>query len=220
MYWRAKRKAALYSGYAPLLRTDDCDCVNWFRHRVGANSRSSLGAFSRHHRESEWRSDLGSNRCAWLSTDAVRGQFVDACNMLPPAPAAGGRGAKADARGGPPTAAGARGARGARGTAPTPGPAAPAPNTPDRSLAQTLSSAESVGYLWTSESTGYSLRYAYRLAQPDGSERIMLVTDRRLGDRDESWKPVSGPASEYDFSVIELRAERKARRRREGFGDG
>jgi hypothetical protein len=145
---------------------------------------------------------------AW-STDAVRSQLVDAWNMLPPAPVAGARGASGGARGAPPTAAGGRGARGARGAAPVVSPSAPVPNTPDRSLAQALDSAESVGYVWTSESTGYSLRYAYRLVQPDGSERILLATDRRLGDRDESWKPVSGPASEYDFSVIELRLNGK-----------
>jgi hypothetical protein len=66
-----------------------------------------------------------------------------------------------------------------------------------------------VGYVWTSESTGYSLRYAYRMVQADGTERIILATDRRLGDRDGSWTPANGAASEYDFSIIELRLNAK-----------
>jgi hypothetical protein len=49
------------------------------------------------------------------------------------------------------------------------------------------------------------LRFAFRLTGPDGSERIILATDRRLGDRDDSWQPASGKASDYGFSVIELR---------------
>lgn len=140
------------------------------------------------------------------SSDAVRAQMVDAWNMLPPASAGAARGGPVGGRGtGAP--AGARGARGARGAAPD-GPAAPVaavPNTPERSLAAALDAADGVGYVWTSESTGYSIRYAYRFAQPDGGERIILATDRRLGDRDDSWKPAAGTASSYGFSLIELR---------------
>lgn len=171
------------------------------------------------------------------STDSARSALVDAWNLLPPAPGTTGRGAGGTvagrgargARGGgaaapeaavgpPPTAAppAGRGARGARG-APTPGNviATPVvPDTPEKALAAALESATGVGYLWTSESTGYSLRYAYRFAQPDGGERIILGTDRRLGDRDGSWKPTGGPASDYAFSIIELRLNSK----REGEG--
>jgi hypothetical protein len=52
------------------------------------------------------------------------------------------------------------------------------------------------------------------LAQPDGGEHIILATDRRLGDRDGSWKPAGGPAPDYAFSIIELRLNSK----REGEG--
>jgi hypothetical protein len=89
------------------------------------------------------------------------------------------------------------------------GTAAAAPDTPDKALAAALQSASGIGYLWTSESTGYSLRYAYRLVQPDGTVRIILATDRRLGGWDDSWKPAAGSASEYGFSVIELRLNLK-----------
>ena len=170
---------------------------------------------------------------AW-STDAARSQLVDAWNLIPPAPGAGGRGAGAaggrGARGtrgggaaapqadGTPTTpapqATTRGTRGTRG-GPTAGIAPTAvPDTPEKALAAALESSNGVGYLWTSESTGYSLRYAYRLPQPDGGERIILATDRRLGDRDGSWKPAGGPVSDYGFSIIELRLNSK----REGEG--
>jgi len=144
---------------------------------------------------------------AW-STDADRDQFakawtspvqpVQAPTAAAEPPAGGGRGAR-----------GARGASGggrrARG-----GDAAPAlpviPVTPTSSLAAALQKAPSVGMIWTSETVGYSIRYAYRLKQPDGSERIILATDRRLGAYNNLWKPDgSSQPSDYPFSVIELR---------------
>jgi hypothetical protein len=81
-------------------------------------------------------------------------------------------------------------------------------------LAAAVQSATGVGYLWTSESVGYSLRYAYRFPQPDGGERIILITDRRLGELDGSWQPLTGAATDYAFTVIELRLNAK----REGDG--
>ena len=60
--------------------------------------------------------------------------------------------------------------------------------------------------LWTPESAGYSIRYAYRQRQPDGSERVILATDRRLSPWNSLWKPTSGTSAEtdYEFSIIEL----------------
>jgi hypothetical protein len=77
-------------------------------------------------------------------------------------------------------------------------------------LAAALQTAKTVGYLWTSESAGYSLRYAYRLPQPDGSERIIFATERRLGAWNDLWKPAGNAApTNYEFSVIELRIPAK-----------
>jgi hypothetical protein len=42
------------------------------------------------------------------------------------------------------------------------------------------------------------------MVSADGSERIVLVTQRRLGAVNDLWKPV-GDSQPYDFSVIELR---------------
>lgn len=78
--------------------------------------------------------------------------------------------------------------------------------TPTTSLAVALQKAPSVGMLWTSETVGYSIRYAYRLPQPDGNERIILATDRRLGAFNTFWKPTgAGTTTDYPFSIIELR---------------
>ena len=157
---------------------------------------------------------------AW-STDEDRGQFVDAWNLAAPAGGrtgaagargGGGRGARGAAAGEAPepgaAPAGGRGARGGRGGPPAGGPIATpaaAPRTPAGSLAAALQAADSVGYLWSSESVGYALRYAHRMTQADGSVRIVLATDRRFGSFDGSWKPSTGMANDYAFTVIELR---------------
>jgi hypothetical protein len=67
-----------------------------------------------------------------------------------------------------------------------------------------------VGYLWTSASAGYSIRYAYRITGSDGGQRIILLTDRKLGAwNPDAWKPVAaGTPDENSFSVIELRLNR------------
>jgi hypothetical protein len=77
-----------------------------------------------------------------------------------------------------------------------------------------LSKAPSVGHLWSSEVAGYSLRSAVRLAGQDGGERIILITERRLGAWNDLWKPLgpsaaTNPATSYAFSVIELHLNSK-----------
>src|SRR5688572_20847214 len=48
-----------------------------------------------------------------------------------------------------------------------------------------LGKLPTVGYVWpTGSPVGYSVKYAHRAPQPDGSERITLVTDKRLGSYD------------------------------------
>ena len=80
------------------------------------------------------------------------------------------------------------------------------PPTPERTLSVALKQTATVGYLWSSEVAGYALRYAGRVAEPDGSERIVFITDRRLGKHNDLWTPVdSASPATRDFSVIELR---------------
>jgi hypothetical protein len=72
-----------------------------------------------------------------------------------------------------------------------------------------LAALPTQGYVWTSESAGYVVKYAFRAANPDGSERIVIATDRRLGSWDPSvWKPAAnGAATNYEFTVLELRID-------------
>ena len=133
------------------------------------------------------------------STDDERNALVAAMN--PPA------------QRGNANAGGERG-RGARGRGRGDAPAAP-PN-PMAGLIAALERAPTIGYLWLNDSNiGYAIRYAYRTSLPDGSERIVLASNRRLGDTGTSWKPIA-PAitTDYDFTIIELRLDSK------GLGEG
>jgi hypothetical protein len=90
------------------------------------------------------------------------------------------------------------------------------PLTPGRSLAQALQKSPTIGLLWDSGAAGYSIRYAYRLPLPDGGERILLLTDRRLSPWSPFWKPAapSQTSTDYEFSMIELRVNAQ------GLGNG
>jgi hypothetical protein len=105
------------------------------------------------------------------------------------------------------------GGRGGRGG----GGGGAAAQTPESSLAAAIQKAPTAGILWTSENVGYSIKYAYRLPQPDGGERIILATDRRVGKWSNLWMPAAAvPPSDYAFSIIELRFNSKG----EGEGRG
>jgi len=136
------------------------------------------------------------------STDAERDRLMSVWNTKGeasgPAARPGPRGGAAGARGG--------GARSGRGGAPENAP----PPSSEGALAAALQEAPTVGYLWSSEVAGYALRYAGRVNGPDGVERIILITDRRLGAMNDLWKPTGQePASAYAFSVVELRVNAK-----------
>ena len=133
------------------------------------------------------------------STDAERDQLMAAWNMTAPAGGRAGRGGRGGGRGG------GGGGRGGRG-----GEEAAAPATPESTLAMALEQIPTVGYLWSSEVAGYALRYAGKMAGPDGGERVILITDRRLGNANDLWKPADPvAATKYEFSVIELRINAK-----------
>jgi hypothetical protein len=138
------------------------------------------------------------------STDEERNPFLTALN-----PPARGAGPGAGERGG--AARGGRAAAPARGRAR--GPAAPL--TPAAALAAAAGRSPTIGYVWTNDITGYSIKYAYRAPQPDGGERIVLLTDRRLGAHSAAWKPAtSGAETDYEFTVLEIRMDAK------GVGEG
>jgi len=80
----------------------------------------------------------------------------------------------------------------------------------DPGLADALGKAPSFGSIWTNESLGYPIRYAYRDTLSNGSDRVILLTDRRLGSwTNQAWKPQrSAEAPDYPFVLIELRLTR------------
>lgn len=84
------------------------------------------------------------------------------------------------------------------------GPAAPL--TPIAAFTASLNRVPTVGYIWTNDITGYSIKYAWRSKLPDGAERVVLASDRRLGAYTGEWK-AAAPAQEtdYTFTLIELR---------------
>jgi hypothetical protein len=140
------------------------------------------------------------------STDEEREKFMAAWNQKPDAVSGG--------RGGP----GGRGGRGGgAGRAGRGGPAAGAASgeagahpTPERNLAAALQQASTIGYVWSSEVAGYAIRYAGHLSAPNGSERIILITDRRVGATNHLWDLKGNmPPANDDFSVIELRVNAK-----------
>jgi hypothetical protein len=122
------------------------------------------------------------------STDAERDKLIDAWMLKTHSPARGGRGGPGRGRAG----------RGGGEATPVPQPA------PEAMLAKALQESTTVGYLWSREVAGYAIRYAGRVADADGSERIVLITQRRLGAVNDLWKPVGTESPAYDFSVIEL----------------
>jgi hypothetical protein len=137
------------------------------------------------------------------STDEERTPILAALNPAPPpAMAAGNRGAAtagdAAAAG---TAARGRGAAG-RGR----GRANAAPANPIDAFTAALGRAPTIGYIWTSDITGYAIKYAWHAALPDGTERVILASDRRLGANTNGWKATARtPETDYAFTLIELR---------------
>jgi len=103
--------------------------------------------------------------------------------------------------------AGKQGRGGAKGAE---APVAAAPLTPEAALTNALEEAPTVGYVWSSEAVGYALRYAGKVVNPDGSQRIVLITERKLGAGNQLWRPLQdGAPNKYEFSVIELRLNAK-----------
>jgi hypothetical protein len=101
--------------------------------------------------------------------------------------------------------AGAARGRGAAGRGRGRAGAAAPPLTPIAAFTAALGRVPTVGYLWTNDITGYSIKYAWHAALPDGTERVVLVADRRLGAYTAAWT-TSTPDTDYTFTLIELRA--------------
>jgi hypothetical protein len=78
-------------------------------------------------------------------------------------------------------------------------------------LLDALQDMPRVGYFRSPSSVGIDIHFARRLPGEDGGERVILVTDRRIG----FWEAANRPRSiDYPFTVIELRLNK------EGEGEG
>lgn len=135
------------------------------------------------------------------STDVERAPLMTALSAPPPSPA-------------PAAPAGAAPAAGRAGRAGRGGRAAAPPQSPMERLTTAIKAAPTCGFIWGDGPTGYSIKYAWRSAPPEGPERIVLVTDRRIGANEPAWPKASGPLADADFTVIEMRIDGK------GVGEG
>jgi hypothetical protein len=124
------------------------------------------------------------------SSDAERAPVLAALKAPPPPPAA------------PAGAAAGRGGRagrpGGRGAS-----AAPPPSVGAR-VSAAIKAAPTLGYVWGDGVTGYSIKYAWRAA-----DRIVLITDRRLGAHAPEWALGAGSSPDAEFTLIELRVDAK-----------
>jgi len=91
--------------------------------------------------------------------------------------------------------------RGGRGGAP--------PATVTSPVLQAIQKAPKIGYLWTNEPTGYSVNLAWHESQPDGSERVVILTSPRLGTYSPAWTMKAGTVTDYAFTLLEFRITAK-----------
>jgi hypothetical protein len=140
------------------------------------------------------------------STDVERAPVIAALNAPPPTPA------PTPPSGAPAVAAGRAGRAAGRG-----GRAASPPPSPLERLTNAIKAAPTVGFIWSDGPTGYSIKYAWRSAPassrgegaPNALERVVLVTDRRLGANSTAWPAAQGAAAEAGFTVVEMRIDGK-----------
>jgi hypothetical protein len=125
------------------------------------------------------------------STDAERAPVVAALAVRPPAPA-------------PPAGAGAAAGRAAGRGGRAGGRGAPPPASPAVRLSAAIKAAPTLGYIWGDGVTGYSIKYAWRAA-----DRIVLITDRRLGAHAPEWALPQGPAADAEYTLIEMHLDAK-----------
>ena len=127
------------------------------------------------------------------STDVERAPMVTALAAPPPAPPST-----------PVAPAAGRAGRAGRG-----GRGAAAPPNPLERLTTAIKAAPTVGFIWSDGPTGYSIKYAWRSTTPGAQERVVLVTDRRLGANSTSWPAGTDAAANAEFTVVEMRLDGK-----------
>ena len=76
-------------------------------------------------------------------------------------------------------------------------------------MSAAIRAAPTLGYIWGDGVTGYSIKYAWHAA-----DRIVLITDRRLGAHAPEWALPAGPAADAEYTLIELHLDAR------GLGEG
>ena len=146
------------------------------------------------------------------STDGERAPLLAALSAPPPAPPSAATAAPAGRAG--------RAGRGGRaGGAP--------PLSPLERLTNAIKAAPTVGFIWSDAPTGYSIKYAWRASpapsrvegSPNAPERVVLVTERRLGANATSWPAAAASRADVsaktlatadaEFTVVEMRIDGK-----------
>jgi hypothetical protein len=78
-------------------------------------------------------------------------------------------------------------------------------------LLDVLQDMPRMGYFGAPGNLGWDIHFARKTPLPDGGERVVLITDRRIG----FWEAANQPRSiDYPFTVIEIRLNR------DGEGEG
>jgi hypothetical protein len=131
------------------------------------------------------------------STDVERAPLLAALAAPRPAPAS-----VTPAPAAPAAGRAGRAGRGGRGGA------GAAPPSPLERLTTAIKAAPTVGFVWSDGPTGYSIKYAWRSSAPGTQERVVLVTDRRLGANSPSW-PAATAGADAEFTVVEMRLDGK-----------
>ncbi len=78
-------------------------------------------------------------------------------------------------------------------------------------LLDTLQALPRMGYFRVPGALGWDIHFARKVTLPEGGQRVILVTDRRIGFAEAATQPRS---IDYPFTVIELRLNR------DGEGEG
>ena len=101
----------------------------------------------------------------------------------------------------PPAGRAGRGGRGGRGPAP--------PLSPMARLEAAIKAAPTCGYIWGEGVTGYSIKYAWQSPLSEGTGRIILIADRRVGASLGSSGLTPVNPTDGDFTLIEVRLDNK-----------
>jgi len=72
---------------------------------------------------------------------------------------------------------------------------------PTAPLLKALQDQESIGYIRTTDTLRWELRYAHQSPLPDGGRRVVIATDRPIGFAESRY---NARTMEYPFTIVEI----------------